>query len=427
MNNFNDKSITLQWARKNDILLGVDDKGMPQWGSDKNIVEPKIFLCDKGRKIQTKKSDISTESNLLFKGDNLNVLRKLTETHKGKIKCIYIDPPFNTGKVFDHYADALDTNAWLSMIKIRLELMKLLLTEDGSLFVHIDDDEMPYLKVLLDEIFNKGGNIIPKNRKQRNHIATIVWQKKYSPQNDARFFSDVHDFILVYAKNPQKFKINLLERTENQNRRYKNPDNDPRGDWTSSDLTVKTPSEKNIYPVQLPSGRTVYPSKSRSWGVSKERFKELVEDNRIWFGVSGNAMPRMKKFLSEVKSGVTPKTIWLPNEVGDNSEAKKELKSILNEDDLVFTTPKPERLLSRIIQLASNKNEIILDAFLGSGTTCAVAHKLERKWIGIENGDQIDTIAIPRLDRVINGTDTGGVTEDVGWTSGGCYKYFIID
>ena len=235
------------------------------------------------------------------------------------------------------------------MMKIRLELMYELLSDDGVIFVHIDDTEMPYLKILLDEIFNPE---LKKYSPKSNYIATIIWEKKGSPQNDAKFFSDVHDYILVYAKNRKKFKMNKLERSKNQNIRYKNIDNDPRGPWTSSDLTVKTPSERLIYEITLPSGRVVIPSKSRSWGVTKEKFKELVDDNRIWFGKSGNAMPRLKRFLSEVQDGIVPKTIWRKEEVGDNSEGKKELKEIIDNEKVVFATPKPERLIERIIKLS---------------------------------------------------------------------------
>ena len=414
------KKVTLEWKNKDKIFLGISDNGKLDWTDNRSELKVPIFVDRDGRKVCFKEDDL-LEKNLLIKGDNLYAMQKLLISHRGKIKCIYIDPPFNTGKTFDHYADALDTDVWLSMMKVRLEIMRDLLSDDGSIFVHIDDDEMPYLKVLLDEIFSKDSNM---NKKDRNHIATLIWQKKHSPQNDAKFFSDVHDFILVYAKNSSKFKLNLLERTPVQNNRYKNLDNDNRGVWTSSDLTVKTPSEKNIYPITLPSGRIVYPSKSRSWGVSKEKFEQLVLDNRIWFGIKGNAMPRMKKFLSEVKQGVTPKTLWTPDEVGDNSEAKKELKKILNTDELVFTTPKPERLLERIIKLATNKDDIVLDAFLGSGTTCAVAHKLNRRWIGIENGLQLESIVIPRINKVISGLDDGGVTLSSGWENGGSYEVY---
>ncbi|NLU44889.1 MAG: site-specific DNA-methyltransferase, partial [Acholeplasmataceae bacterium] len=342
-------------------------------------------------------------------------------------KCIYIDPPFNTGKTFDHYADGLENSIWLSMIKVRLELMRELLSDDGVIMVHIDDDEMPYLKILMDEIFIAKGQLCNNgnNRNNRgNHVATVVWQKKFAPQNDAKFFSDVHDFILVYAKDIKKLRLNPIERSDEQNARYVNKDNDPRGPWTSSDLTVKTPNPQWLYSIDLPSGRSVKPSKSRSWGFSKERFDELVADGRIWFGENGDTMPRLKRFLRDVRNGIVPKTIWFRDEVGDNSEGKREIKKFVNIDNKVFTTPKPERLLRRIIHIATVEGDWVLDAFLGSGTTCAVAHKMNRKWIGLENGNQLDEICVPRLKKVIDGEDDGGITKAIGWKKGGGFRYY---
>lgn len=410
--------INLEWNNKSKNLLFFNDERKPIYDSLESL-----------KKYQLNKKYVygknpSSDRNMLVKGDNVISLFKLQETHRSSIKCIYIDPPFNTGKIFDHYADALDRDHWLSMMKIRLDLMYNLLSEDGVIFIHIDDAEMPYLKILLDEIFNRTSN---KYSSQSNYIATIIWQKKNSPQNDAKFFSDVHDYILVYAKNRESFKMNKLERNETQNNRYKNIDNDPRGPWTSSDLTVKTPSEHLIYEITLPSGRTVTPASSRSWGVTKERFEELVKDNRIWFGQSGNAMPRLKRFLSEVQKGIVPKTIWTIDEVGDNSEGKRELKKVTNFDEAIFTTPKPERLIERIIKLSTNESDIVLDAFLGSGTTCAVAHKLRRQWIGLENGDHLDDICVPRLKMVIDGHDNNQVSQKNNWNGGGGFAYYAIE
>jgi adenine-specific DNA-methyltransferase len=418
-------AVTLNWAEKNMVLLGMNEDKQPLWGTYDQIPCPNFL--EQFSYGQIKESEDCLSDNFFVKGDNLYALKKLQQNFKGKIKCIYIDPPFNTGKTFDHYADGLPNNIWLSMMKIRLELMRELLSEDGAIMVHIDDDEMPYLKILMDEIFLGQGKNCGNRNNKGNHIATIVWQKKFAPQNDAKFFSDVHDFILIYAKNIRRFNINLLERSDEQNSRYINKDNDPRGPWTSSDLTVKTPNPEWNYPITLPSGRIVTPSKSRSWGFSKDRFKELVSDNRIWFGDNGNAMPRLKRFLIDVKKGVVPKTIWFREEVGDNSEGKKEIKKFVNIDNNVFTTPKPERLLKRIIEISTNEGDWVLDAFLGSGTTCAVAHKLNRKWIGLENGSQLDEICVPRLKQVIDGEDDGGITKAVNWKSGGGFRYFDME
>ncbi|WP_270513123.1 site-specific DNA-methyltransferase [Lactococcus lactis] len=414
----NDVKIKLDWENKEKNLLYFDENRVPIWGELESIADRKII-----EKYQYQHNKTSGKSNnILVKGDNLVSLLNLRKDFRNKIKCIYIDPPFNTGKTFNHYSDGLERPLWLSMMKVRLELLRDLLSEDGSIFVHIDDDEMPYLKVLMDEIFNHDDDIVTGNA-SGNHVATIVWQKKSSPQNDAKFFSDTHDYILVYAKNKKNLRLNGISRTNKQDDRYTNRDNDDRGVWTSSDLTVKTPNPKYLYEIKLPSGRIVRPSASRSWGISEETFKKLVKDNRIWFGESGNSMPRRKRFLSEVKQEVTPKTIWLRDEVGDNSEGKKEVKRFSEIADDVFTTPKPERLLKRILEIATNEGDWVLDAFLGSGTTCATAHKMNRQWIGLENGEQIDTICVPRIKAIIDGKDNGGITKSVSWENGGGFRY----
>lgn len=418
--------VSLNWQEKDKVLLGFDKDKNPIWGNSEDDIEKKYFVKKFTYGIcNFKTNNLRLNGNNFFvKGDNLYSLKVLEQDFKNSIKCIYIDPPFNTGKTFDHYADGLENSLWLSMMKIRLEIMRNLLSEDGIIMVHIDDDEMPYLKILMDEIFWGHSKTYGTKNNSGNHVATIVWQKKFAPQNDAKFFSDVHDYILVYAKDISKLRINQLERTEEQNSRYRNRDNDPRGAWTSSDLTVKTPNPEWVYPIELPSGRIVKPAKSRSWGFSKERFYELVNDNRIWFGENGNSMPRLKRFLSDVKNGVVPKTIWLREEVGDNSEGKKEIKKFIDTGNDVFTTPKPERLLERIIHIATNEGDWVLDAFLGSGTTCAVAHKMNRKWIGLENGNQLDEICVPRLKAIVDGTDEGGITKKVGWQGGGGFVYY---
>ena len=298
-------------------------------------------------------------------------------------------------------------------MKPRLELLYKLLSNDGSIWISIDDDESHYLKVFCDELFGR-----------KNFINNVIWEKKFSPQNDSKWLSDSHDHILVYAKNKDIWRPCLLPRTAEMDNRYKNPDNDPRGVWTSSDLTVKTYSANNDYPIFLPSGRTVSPTDSRCWSVSNEKFKELVKDNRIWFGESGNNMPRMKRFLTEVQDGSVSKTIWYRTEVGDNQEAKKEVKAFDSDD--VFTTPKPERLIQRILQLATIEGDIVLDSFLGSGTTAAVAHKMGRKWIGIELGKHCETHCFPRLVFVCNGTDQGGISKEQQWKGGGGFKFYNL-
>lgn len=409
----NKVNIKLEWEGKDKTLLYFEDD-IPVWGElseIKNFEMKKIYNY-------SNKVNLSSRENMLIKGDNILSLLKLKNKYTNSIKCVYIDPPFNTGKTFNHYSDSLDRSLWLSMMKIRLELLRDLLSDDGSIFVHIDDDEMPYLKVLMDEIFNSINS--------SNHVGTIIWQKKSSPQNDAKFISDTHDYILVYAKNIKKLNFNKISRNESQNKRYSNIDNDERGPWMSSDLTVRTLNPNYVYDIILPSGRIVRPSTNRSWGMSEERYFELVSENRIWYGKTGDSMPRRKRFLSEVSNGVVPKTIWLRDEVGDNSEGKNEIKKFADIPDDIFSTPKPERLLKKILEIATNENDLVLDAFLGSGTTCAVAHKMNRRWIGLENGEQIDFICANRLKKVIDGEDEGGISKEVNWQGGGGFQYYEI-
>ena len=350
--------------------------------------------------------------NMLIHGDNLLALKALEAKFSNKIKCIYIDPPYNTGYAFQHYDDNVEHSIWLSLMKPRLELLRNLLCENGSIWISIDDDEQAYLKVLCDEVFGR-----------KNFVANVIWEKKFSPQNDAKWLSDSHDFIMVYAKNKENWKPNLLARTAEMDDRYSNPDNDPRGVWTSSDLTARTYNENCTYPITTPSGRIVMPSTSRSWTVDKTTFQQLVEDNRIWFGENGNNVPRKKTFLSEVQSGIVSMTIWKHTEVGHNQEAKKEIKAINPSDP--FATPKPERLIERVLTLATNEGDLVLDSFLGSGTTAAVAHKMGRKWIGIEMGDHAYTHCKVRMDKVIEG-EQGGISKAQNWKGGGSYKFYEL-
>jgi len=350
--------------------------------------------------------------NMLIQGDNLEALKALLPYYTGQVKCIFIDPPYNTRRAFEHYDDNLEHSKWLSMMYPRLELLRELLAEDGSIWVTIDDNEAHYLKVIMDEIFGR-----------KNFIANCIWQKKYTRQNDARFFSDNHAHVFCFCKNIKSFKINRLPRTEKMDSRYKNPDADPRGPWTSHALQVKTPNESYIYEITNPAGETFYPPRGTSWMCSKDRYEKLVADNRIWFGKNGSNVPRRKKFLSEINRGLVPVTIWHPSEVGHNQGAKTELRKLL--DKSFFDTPKPEKLLKHILYITTNKNDLVLDSFLGSGTTAAVAHKMGRQYIGIEMGEHIETHCIPRLKKVIDG-EQGGISEDTGWEGGGGFLYYRL-
>ncbi|WP_375660781.1 site-specific DNA-methyltransferase [Bartonella sp. CL71SXKL] len=378
-------------------------------------LEPRILLEDLEKSYHASHQISSQDifDNKLIFGDNLLALKALEKEYMGKVKCIYIDPPYNTGNAFEHYEDGLEHSIWLSLMRDRLELLHHLLADDGSIWISIDDDEQAYLKVMMDEIFGR-----------QNFINNIIWQKKYAPQNDTKWLSDNHDFIMVYAKDKTIWRPQLLPRSNNMDARYKNPDNDPRGPWKSGDLSVKRVTPKDIYEIITPSGRKVMPPNGRSWAMNKKKFFELLNDNRIWFGPTGSNVPSMKRFLSEVKNGMVSMTIWLYTEVGHNQDAKREVK-VFNSDN-VFTTPKPERLMERIIQLATNPGDLVLDSFAGSGTTGAVAHKMGRKWIMIELGEHCHTHIIPRLKQVIDGTDQGGISKSVNWQGGGGFRYYSL-
>ncbi len=302
--------------------------------------------------------------NFLVEGDNLASLKLLEKTHRGKIDLIYIDPPYNTLKEGFTYSDTLvdknDTfrhSKWLSFMKQRMRLAHNLLCGNGVIFISLDDNEVATLRILCDEIFG-----------YQNFVANVIWEKKFSPQNDAKWLSDSHDHILVYAKNKEEWHPNLLSRTDEMDSRYSNPDNDPRGPWASSDFTVKTASDAYMYPITTPSGRIVIPTASRSWVTSEANYLELLNDNRIWFGTKGSNVPRIKTFLSEVQQGTVCKTLWYRTEVGDTQEGTRDLKNVFGKAG-AFTNPKPVRLIERVLDIASSDNSVILDFFAGSGTT----------------------------------------------------------
>ena len=350
--------------------------------------------------------------NMLIHGDNLLALRALEENFTGQIKCIYIDPPYNTGSAFEHYDDNIEHSIWLSLMRERLIILHKLLSDNGSIWISLDDEEQAYCKILCDEIFGRN-----------NFVANVIWHKKHTRANDARWFSDNHDFILVFAKNKDKWNPNLLPRTEESMKGYTNPDNDPRGVWASGPCHVKTPNPKDIYPITTPSGRVVMPPNGTSWRFSEQKMEELILDNRIYFGSSGDNVPRYKRFITDVQNGFVPLTLWFRDEVGDNQEAKSEVKKIVPDD--VFSTPKPERLIERVLTLGSNSGDIVLDSFLGSGTTAAVAHKMGRRWIGVELGDHAYTHCAVRMKKVIEG-EQGGISKSQNWHGGGGFKFYEL-
>jgi len=352
-------------------------------------------------------------NNLLIQGDNLDALKALLPFYRGRVKCIFIDPPYNTKSAFEHYDDNLEHSQWLSMMYPRLVLLRELLAEHGSIWVTIDDNECHYLKVLMDEVFGRS-----------NFVTTVLWRKNYSPKSTARHFSEDHDYVLVYAKNGPVWTPNLMPRTEKQDKAYRNPDKDSRGPWKPGDLSARNYYSLGTYSITTPSGRVVDgPPNAMYWRVSEERLRQLNADNRIWWGKDGSNVPAIKRFLSEVKQGVVPQTWWPYEEVGHTQEAKREIVELFGID--VFGTPKPERLIQRIIHIASQPGDLVLDSFLGSGTTAAVAHKMGRQWIGIEMGEQAVTHCIPRLQKVIEG-EQGGISQAVNWQDGGGFRFLRL-
>ena len=355
--------------------------------------------------------DPNTE-NMLIHGDNLLALKALEQDYAGKVKCIYIDPPYNTGNAFEHYDDGIEHSLWLSLMKPRLEILRNLLADDGSIWISIDDDESHYLKVLCDMVFGR-----------KNFVSNVIWEKKYTVANDAKYFSDNHDHILVYAKYKELWKIGRLPRTEEMNKAYKNPDNHPKGIWKATPLQAKSGSDSN-FSHTFPNGVTWSPPQGRFSAYSHDRLNELYELNEIWFGKDGNAIPSRKTFITELKNdGVVARTLWRFDEVGHNHEAKAEVKFFNTKSP--FDTPKPERLIQRIIHLSTNPGDLVLDSFLGSGTTAAVAHKMGRKYIGIELGEHAITHCYPRLKQVVDG-EQGGISKSVNWQGGGGFKFYTL-
>ena len=357
--------------------------------------------------------------NKIIHGDNLEALKSLLPEYESKIKCIYIDPPYNTGNESWVYNDNVNDpkikkwlgqvvgkeaedltrhDKWLCMIYPRLKLLHKLLADDGAIFISIDDNEQANLRLICDEIFGGG-----------NFVANVIWEKNYSPRNDAKYFSASHDFVIVYAKSKAYWKRNLLSRSEKQDKMYKNLDNDYRGLWQSDNLTVKSYSKEYDYIITAPDGREINPPQNSCWRVSKEKFQQLLADNRIWFGKDGKSTARLKRFLHEVQDGVVPQTIWKREDVGDSQSAKKDVIKIFENEGRVFETPKSITLLERVLQLSTDKNSIILDSFSGSGTTAHAVLNLNkqdggnRKYILIEMEDYAETITAERVKRVING------------------------
>lgn len=362
--------------------------------------------------VETYGNDSETQ-NMLIQGDNLDAIKALLPFYAGKVKCVYIDPPYNTQSAFDHYDDNLEHTVWLSVMYPRFELLRELLSEDGIIWVNLDDNEAHYTKVILDEIYGR-----------KNFIANVLWQKRTSP--DARAtISDAHDHILVYAKcfDVIRASLNKIDLDEAQKSQYKNPDDDERGPWVSTDFTAQGYRPNQMYKIVTPGGKEYHPPAGRCWANLQSVFESLVADNRIWFGKKGASRPRIKNFLSDAQ-GLTPWTWWSNQDVGHNQEAKKEINKLFGAAN-AFDTPKPERLIKRVIHVSTDPGDIVLDSFLGSGTTAAVAHKMGRQYIGIEMGEHAETHCLPRLQQVIDG-EQGGISESVGWKGGGAFRFYRL-
>ena len=444
------KGLTPYWVDRNDIRV---KEARPLVFKKAYIAEAKerpgsLPGMDVQYEVKESKVDDQTIQNWLIKGDNLLALNALKRhfdklPDDRKVKCIYIDPPYNIGMAFKEYDDNLAHSEWLTLMRDRLVLLHDLLSGGGSFWIQLDDKEVFYCKVLLDEVFGR-----------ENFVSSIVWQKVFAKKNKAQISSS-HDIILVYCKDKANWERNLLKRSESHNP-FWNPDNDPRGEWQSVSYSVQSESSEKRkayrYKITAPSGRDFYPPSGRHWNGLPERTNELIKDNRLWFGADGNRLPRIKIFRSEVQEGIVPDSWWTEDVIekamieavrehnypfltantwwshvlsGNNQEAKKEILTLFGGED-PFSTPKPERLLQRVIQIASNEGDIVLDCFAGSGTTLAVAQKMRRRWIGVEVGAHAESLVCKRLKAVISGTDKGGVSLSENLTGGGAFSYYHL-
>lgn len=385
------------------------------YGKDEPIrVEPRLLI--ENTALSNTAADPDTQ-NMLIHGDNLLALKALESKFAGQVKCIYIDPPYNTGSAFEHYDDNLEHSEWLNLMLPRLKLLRELLSDDGSIWISIDADEAAYLKVLCDEVFGRN-----------NYRTTVTWQRKYSVSNNFRGIATISEYVLVYSKS-ESFKCNLLPRTQESIARYSNPDNDPRGPWKAVDYLnqATTKQRPNLcYDISNPFTGEIIKNGAKAWKYELSTHQKHVEENRLWWGIDGkNTVPALKLFLSEVRQGMTPHNWWPYNEVGHTDEAKKEGIALFGRES-VFATPKPERLIERVLTLGSNPGDLVLDSFLGSGTTAAVAQKMGRRWIGVEMGNHAYTHCRVRMDKVVAGQDPGGITKAQNWQGGGGYRFYEV-
>lgn len=386
-------------------------------------LEPRILLEDPSLSYHAsyRMTEHDIFDNRLIFGDNLLALKALEQEYTGRVKCVFIDPPYNTGSAFEHYDDGIEHSLWLSLMRDRVEILYRLLAEDGSLWITLDDNESHYMKVLCDEIFGRN-----------NFVANVIWEKSDSPRMDAHYFSSRHDHLLVFAKNIEQFTMNRLEdddapshynKTDEQGKQYYLKPLRAMGGQGDS-----RKARPNLYfSLIAPDGSEVYPKKQDgtdgAWRWSKKKIQE--EEARIEWVDGRNGWTPYFRIYKDSSSGRPPETIWKHEDVGSNRTSKAEIKGIFS-DSKSFDTPKPEKLLERIVYLSTNVNDIVLDSFAGSGTTGAVAHKMRRRWIMVELGEHCQTLIVPRMKKVIDGKDMGGVTELVEWTGGGGFRYFRL-
>ena len=353
-------------------------------------------------------------NNLLIQGDNLLALKALLPFYAGQVKCIFIDPPYNTQSAFEHYDDRLEHSQWLSMMYPRLVLLRELLADDGSIWVTIDDNEAHYLRVLMDEVFGR-----------RNFVANVVWQKAYTSNQTAQHISNTHDHILFYSKSAAAMRLGKVPRTDEQRATFRSDDGDGRGPWKAENLSAGKFYSAGQFPISGPKGDIFLPPKGRYWRCNEEQYKAWLADGRITFGINGTGRPMLKKYLEEMPDGLTPNTWWEHTQFGSNKEASIHLKTLMEGSQDVFATPKPEKLLHAILSIATRPGDLVLDSFLGSGTTAAVAHKMGRRYIGIEMGEHANTHCIPRLEKVIAG-ETGGISQAMSWKGGGGFSFLTL-
>jgi adenine-specific DNA-methyltransferase len=385
-------------------------------GINNVLIDSSNSLGESMQRVAKWSAGVQHTGNALIHGDNLTALRLLAKTHASTVKCAYLDPPYNNGESYRHYFDSMGHDEWLQAVIARLERIRVLLREDGSIWISIDDSELHYLKVAADTVFGRA-----------NFVGTIIWERRTSREN-RKVLSRNHEYLLVYAKNIGTWSKtrNALPLTEDVKSRYKNMDSDPRGPWQSVSANVQaghaTPHQ--YYTLKAPNGQLHYPPKGRCWVYSEPKMQEEIAKNNVWFGKNGNTVPRLKQFLANRKAGLTPETLWRADDVGTTSKAKKHLLELFKEISL-FDTPKPEQLIYRVLKISTNPGEVVLDPYLGSGTTAAVAHKMSRKYIGIEIGEHIKTHCAKRVSQVIAG-ENGGISKVVGWEGGGGFDFYRI-